>query len=216
MKTKGTGPKRYLNKAERTQLCVLGSFKDNLEERIKEWSKFDNRKVQLKWARTSLAFINKTLDAIINPLDSKEREILDKEIKRTHIVTKSTEEAIKEYKAFKEQEDVISVKYDDLYTVFSYAVDTCMKCTVCDYKSCELRDVFMRHNLEPVDPYADDTVCQYQYLDIGVNAYMDLVELESTGMLFRVPQGSNMPGFTVKCKAPLPKEYWDMPKIITN
>jgi hypothetical protein len=159
------------------------------------------------------SFAEKVLQQLLCNLDLDEVKVTIEQAKKTHIITRTSDQAIAEMKKLEEFNKVTKVTTEDFETLCSYALDVCMKCTKCDYYFCELRRILMEQDLPAMNTDAESGQCQYQYKELGENAIFNVYQVEATGQLFRVQPGMRPKGFSLVATSPLDKKYWSLPKV---
>lgn len=205
--------KSYLNNQEKTELAIVACLQVFLDGAIDKWERLHRPKALLKWARMTRAFTKKLMQEILRPLNEDERNIVIKQVAKLEIVTRTKEEAMIEVKKQMELDANEILPKDDFIALCSFAVTECMTCTKCDYQNCDLRRILMQYDIEAMDQYAEPTQCQYQYKDIKENAVFNVYKDVTTGQLYRVQPGLSPYGMVLHTKAPLAREYWELPKI---
>jgi hypothetical protein len=206
--------KSYLNNGEKNEFCILISFKVFLEECVDKWSKRRGvSKLQLKWAKMSLAFANKIIQEILLPLEDDVREKLAKVGKQNKVVVKTKEEALRDLNRAKENGDVMLVKNEDLLELCSAAMLTCTMCKVKEHNLCATKRLLREYDVDPLvaEPYPGQ--CEYQVSEFSPESNYDLIKSIYTEQLFRVRERYLPDGFELVESAPLGEQYWKLPKI---
>ena len=207
--------KSYLNNGEKNEFCILVSFKIFLEDCVEKWPKRRGvGKLQLKWTKMSLAFVNKIIQEILAPLDDDTKAKLAKIGKQNHVVVRTKPDALREVNMLKENGDVITVKNEDFLELCTSAMLTCTMCTIKDHTTCPTKRLLREYDVDPLvdEPYPGQ--CEYQVSEFSPEAAYDLIKLISTGQLFRVRERYLPDGFELIEKSPLPEQYWKLPKIV--
>lgn len=199
--------KRYLNKAEKNQLGVLIHFQAFLENFVSIQKQLNRPS---RWYQTSLTFLIKATKEMLDQLDIKEVEVAFKQVKKLHLVLRTTEEALKDIDKMKEADELVPLNNDSFLTICSFALGTCHTCNTVAYSDCPLRDIFMEYDVEPIYEQCDG--CQYNLNKLKENAYFNLYE--SNGVNYRVQPGLILKGFNLVMTAPLPEEYWNCLRIL--
>lgn len=76
-KTPKKPPKGYLNKEERKEVVIAAAFVAEWQEIIKKWQELGRPMEQIKYAKSALTFVFKTMDCIMEPLpDSEKRKVI--------------------------------------------------------------------------------------------------------------------------------------------
>ena len=66
-------PKTYLNAEERKEVIITAAFVAEWQEMIQKWQELGRPTNQIKWAKSALTFIFKTMDEIMLNLPDSEK-----------------------------------------------------------------------------------------------------------------------------------------------
>lgn len=70
---KKKSPKTYLNAEERKEVIIAAAFVVEWQEMIQKWQELGRPTNQIKWAKSALTFIFKTMDEIMLNLPDSEK-----------------------------------------------------------------------------------------------------------------------------------------------
>ncbi|GAQ24236.1 hypothetical protein [Tepidanaerobacter syntrophicus] len=65
--------KTYLNQQEQKEIIIIAAFVAEWQEMILRWQELDRPTDQIKWAKSALTFIFKTMDTIMEPLQDDQK-----------------------------------------------------------------------------------------------------------------------------------------------
>lgn len=154
--------KRYLNAAEKSEMCILLSMRKFMEATIETWSKVNKPKEALKLARMVRTYSDKLISFMTAELDKTEKDGLAKLESTMHIVALTTDQAVKELKDIARMKDKTTLDTEDFLDLCSYAINICTTCTRFDYPKCSLHKMLIDNDIEAINKYAHNK-CPYQY-----------------------------------------------------
>jgi hypothetical protein len=197
--------KRYLNNQEKNEAAIILNFLVFLEKLVE---KQKSLKRPTRWYKMATSFLSKAINETFEALDPDEARLARKNFAKLNLVLKTSKETLQEVKNMKDDDLIVPLKNDDFLTLASFALGTCSNCNTSKYRTCQLREIFMEYEVEPVRLNTEG--CQYNMNDIKDNACFNLYEVDH--MLFRVQPGLAFPGKLVQ-NAPLTEEHWGKPKV---
>ena len=124
-------------------------------------------------------YANKAMEALLQPLDVKERAYVTAESTKVKIVTKYTDEAIRELKEIEKLNSTVKIPKEKFYTIVEFCIaGYCKRCKAHgtgEISQCLLRDSLIDQGVEPLNCFADEDTCQYQdYEETAVeSAFVD-------------------------------------------
>lgn len=151
--------KTYMSRKERENVCVLFLVASAVDEMLEKWT--DLTKEEHKAIKTVQTWIYKFMDSIMNRKDRDVALQLKRDIQNSEIMILPKYEAKKEWERREEQAKYIEVKRDTLLNLAEHALIGCEGCTRKDYYNCDLREAFIKLDIEPFDYEAVDK-CQYK------------------------------------------------------
>lgn len=197
--------KRYLNKQEKNEVSICLNFLSFLEKHVVKQKQLGR---PTRWYKTATSFLSKAVNETMDSLDVDEARLARRNFAKMHLVLKTSKEALQEIKQMKEDDMVVPLKNDQFLTLCSFALGTCGQCICNDFRSCELRDIFMEYDIEPISTATDG--CQYNLNELKENACFNLYD--ANGIKVRVQPGVEVDWKLIQ-KAPLPEKYWNCLKV---
>lgn len=198
--------KRYLNKTEKYEVAVFLNFLTYLEKFVVKQKQLDR---PTQWYKTATTFLSKAVNETMATLDADEARLARHTFAKMHLVLRTTKEAIQDMKEMVDEDSVVQLKNDQFLTLCSFALGSCSKCICNDFRNCELRELFMEYDIEPMSTETDG--CQYNLSELKENACFNLYD--ANGIKVRVQPGLKVVGWTLIQEAPLPEEYWNCLKV---
>jgi hypothetical protein len=149
--------KTYLNRQERDDLKASLANLDTDEKILNTWELRTN---EHKYLKLSVTYKYKWLDSLLSRLGEDLAKQLLRDLKSNEVVVLPKLQAEKEIRRREEAAKYVEVKRETLLNLAEHALIGCENCKRKDYYNCDLRDAFVKLNIEPFDCYAVDK-CQY-------------------------------------------------------
>lgn len=159
--------KTYMSKKERENVCVLFLVASAVDEMLEKWT--DLTKEEHKAIKTVQTWIYKFMDSIMNRKNKDVALQLKRDIQNSEIMILPKYQAQKEWERREEQAKYIEVKRDTLLNLAEHALIGCEGCARKDYYNCDLRETFMKLDIEPFD-YEAKNECQYKIVKMKKGA----------------------------------------------
>lgn len=151
--------KTYLNRTGRNDYCVIALAAAKTEEMLKTWEKnlTSSEHKALSMAKT---YIFKFMDSIQTRMDKNFVEQLIRDLKSSEILVLPKLQAQREFRNRKLDDGFVQVDRDTILNLAEHALTGCESCNKCDWRECDLRQVYMELDIDPFNPEATD--CQYK------------------------------------------------------
>lgn len=157
----------YLNRRDKNTVLGLGALASYLEETIKEQearNQTDKIKKLLKNLRTTRTYTYKSLDTLLGDIDEDEVQKTIKSLEYLELLIAYKNKAYKEKQRMEELDSTITLDREEFLDIVEQAIGVCQSCELGKRKAkeCNLRKLFIKHDIEPLDPDAKKK-CPYQY-----------------------------------------------------
>jgi len=169
--------RRYLNNAERDTCYIMSALYAWSRAAADVMAKYPQRKEIVKCLRLAGTWTKKAKEELLQPLDTKELAYVTAESNKVKVITKYTDDAIRELKAIENLNSTVKIDKDAFYTIVEFAIaGYCKRCKahgageICQ---CTLRTTLMDTGVEALNCCADEDTCQYQdYEETAVETAM--------------------------------------------
>lgn len=160
----------YLSRTEKILMTRLMIMSGLMMETLKEYEKGSPDKAFMKSLRTANTWMGKAMDRRFEFLEKDAYKDFLRHINHMDILFVPNDKAKKERQTLKEMQDSVYISGDDFEKLYSAIIPyTCCDCPrKKDFNKCQLRALFMKLGILPVDSSAKDS-CQYDYLAAGIN-----------------------------------------------
>lgn len=152
--------KRYLNRAEKQEVLVLGGIAQTLEEQAVKNRKL-GRNSRAKWLKTASTYTSKVLREIMQPLSDEQAKIVIAEAERSKIYAVKQSEVDKIERCRVRQD----VPVDYIYGLAKAVIEgPCINCQLAgkDAQECEARAIMLKIDVPVYDENPPDGVCPYR------------------------------------------------------
>lgn len=173
--------KGYLS-AEEKKICftlgTLSAYMDTLvgttgDERVKMpeiegiWTKLRKPpKNRIKYARMARTYVNKTIEDMLEDVESSEALKMLRDIKSMDIIVKYKDEAKRYFEEQKNKEDIVMYQTEIIKDMADVLFgDTCYQCRRYDkeVKECAIKKVLLEADIDPIEPKPKSGHCPYQW-----------------------------------------------------
>lgn len=153
--------KKYLNKADKLAVSIFGSFAAYLDSYAECYKDTPKAKTAVKYARMAKAFALKVTDEYFADLDMDQRKKVIADVAKLHVITKYTDEAVREYGTMQALDANTVLPNDDYYDLVEAVLEaTCKGCSR-EPGECKVKRIFVVHDVEPYD--CETEGCPYRH-----------------------------------------------------
>lgn len=156
---------KYLNRADKRSIQILGGFVTYMQDLAETWEQCNKGKELLKSIRTSKTWAFKAMQGLLKGVDPKEVAKVMMETKATEIVAKYKDSAVREYERMKKLDSVTPVETNDLFNIVDLTLaGYCRSCTNTGEQAdnCHIRGLFIKYDIPPAKLEVAKGECPYQ------------------------------------------------------